>query len=48
MNITNFINVNKPKGGGSDNVDKGRGGGGSANVDKKFLSVIIINFGQCG
>ena len=27
-------------------VDKGEGGG-SPNVDKKFLSVNIINFGRC-
>ena len=29
-------------------IKVGRGGGASANVDKKFLSVNIINFGQSG
>ena len=29
------------------NMDRGRGGG-AANVDKKFLSVNIINFGRRG
>ena len=29
-------------------VNKGRGGVGLANVEEKFLSVNIINWGRCG